>query len=115
MRISYWSSDVCSSDLTELIDADWFDVLAIGRDYRHLPAGDTHIEVRHGRGIDETQTNLLARFESAGPVAIRCLAVHQVGVGVATARKSPRLTPVTNAHLVCRLLLETKNKNTNLH
>src|SRR3546814_3748387 len=24
-------------------------------------------------------------------------------------RKSTRLTPVTNAHLVCRLLLETKN------
>src|SRR3546814_3134671 len=27
-------------------------------------------------------------------------------------RKSTRLTPVTNAHLVCRLLLEKKNKNT---
>src|SRR3546814_10070842 len=26
-------------------------------------------------------------------------------------RKSTRLTPVTNAHLVCRLLLEKKNKN----
>src|SRR3546814_6634797 len=27
-----------------------------------------------------------------------------------TDRKSTRLTPVTNAHLVCRLLLEKKNK-----
>src|SRR3546814_10063840 len=27
-------------------------------------------------------------------------------------RKSTRLTPVTNAHLVCRLLLEKKNKKT---
>src|SRR3546814_4863189 len=26
-------------------------------------------------------------------------------------RKSTRLTPVTNAHLVCRLLLEKKNDN----
>src|SRR3546814_8399686 len=26
-------------------------------------------------------------------------------------RKSTRLTPVTNAHLVCRLLLEKKNTN----
>src|SRR3546814_8032969 len=26
-------------------------------------------------------------------------------------RKSTRLTPVTNAHLVCRLLLEKKTKN----
>src|SRR3546814_8395624 len=32
-------------------------------------------------------------------------------------RKSTRLNPVTNAHLVCRLLLETKNtkKNTTTH
>src|SRR3546814_7329152 len=31
--------------------------------------------------------------------------------GVAGDRKSTRLTPVTNAHLVCRLLLEKKNIN----
>src|SRR3546814_8418949 len=30
-------------------------------------------------------------------------------------RKSTRLTPVTNAHLVCRLLLEKKNKNTRIN
>src|SRR3546814_2768574 len=29
----------------------------------------------------------------------------------ATDRKSTRLTPVTNAHLVCRLLLENKKNN----
>src|SRR3546814_10887200 len=29
-------------------------------------------------------------------------------------RKSPRLTPVTNAHLVCRLLLEKKKQTTRL-
>src|SRR3546814_3363742 len=29
-------------------------------------------------------------------------------------RKSTRLTPVTNAHLVCRLLLEKKNINSSL-
>src|SRR3546814_2047707 len=29
-------------------------------------------------------------------------------------RKSTRRTPVTNAHLVCRLLLEKKKKNTKL-
>ena len=69
---------------TELVDADRFYVQTIGRNHSHLQAWDAHIEVRHGRGIDETQTNLLARFEYAGPVAIRCLAVHQVGVGVAT-------------------------------
>src|SRR3546814_8088709 len=30
-------------------------------------------------------------------------------------RKSTRRTPVTNAHLVCRLLLEKKKQHTNLH
>src|SRR3546814_7445736 len=30
-------------------------------------------------------------------------------------RKSTRLNPVTNAHLVCRLLLEKKNKKNNHH
>src|SRR3546814_6125178 len=30
-------------------------------------------------------------------------------------RKSTRLTPVTNAHLVCRLLLEKKKYNHHLH
>src|SRR3546814_8434664 len=29
-------------------------------------------------------------------------------------RKSTRLTPVTNAHLVCRLLLEKKKNNTRI-
>src|SRR3546814_5175066 len=29
-------------------------------------------------------------------------------------RKSTRLTPVTNAHLVCRLLLEKKKKDNNI-
>src|SRR3546814_1714251 len=33
-------------------------------------------------------------------------------VGFVLDRKSTRLTPVTNAHLVCRLLLETKKKKT---
>src|SRR3546814_9418459 len=32
------------------------------------------------------------------------------GVGPLSDRKSTRLTPVTNAHLVCRLLLEKKKK-----
>src|SRR3546814_4395636 len=32
------------------------------------------------------------------------------GYGLARDRKSTRLTPVTNAHLVCRLLLEKKKK-----
>src|SRR3546814_1763429 len=35
--------------------------------------------------------------------------------GIEQDRKSTRLTPVTNAHLVCRLLLEKKKTTTNTH
>src|SRR3546814_7253984 len=34
-----------------------------------------------------------------------------IDTGRRTDRKSTRLTPVTNAHLVCRLRLEKKNTN----
>src|SRR3546814_9411834 len=47
--------------------------------------------------------------------AHRVLVLHQqqgAGAGqVAADRKSTRLNPVTNAHLVCRLLLEKKKDN----
>ncbi|MDT4809231.1 hypothetical protein FQZ97_421110 [compost metagenome] len=69
---------------TELVDADRLDVLPVGRHHCHLQARDAHIEVGHGRGIDEAQTELLAGLEDAGPVAVRRLAVHQVGVGIGT-------------------------------
>src|SRR3546814_1907480 len=42
------------------------------------------------------------------------LAVHRLDrdtSGCLLDRKSTRLTPVTNAHLVCRLLLEKKKNN----
>src|SRR3546814_5048180 len=40
--------------------------------------------------------------------------VKAKGISLAADRKSTRLNPVTNAHLVCRLLLE-KKKNGNSH
>src|SRR3546814_7124426 len=45
--------------------------------------------------------------------ALREAAKHQAEAKLDDVRsKSTRLTPVTNAHLVCRLLLETKKKKT---
>src|SRR3546814_1333928 len=38
---------------------------------------------------------------------------ERVDIGKARDRKSTRLNPVTNAHLVCRLLLEKKNTQKN--
>src|SRR3989344_2374100 len=68
----------------QLINADWLDVQAIGRNNRHLQAWNAHVEVGHGRAVNEAQTELFARFENTCPVPIRCLAIHQVGVGVGT-------------------------------
>ncbi len=69
---------------TELIDTDRFDVLPISRNHRHLQTRNTDIEVGHGCSINETQSNFFARLEDARPVAVRRLAVHEVGVCVAT-------------------------------
>src|SRR3546814_7859177 len=52
---------------------------------------------------------------AAGPgstIEIAAAAIEALSRLVAEDRKSTRLNPVTNAHLVCRLLLEKKkNKN----
>src|SRR3989344_524888 len=71
-------------DDAQLINADWLDVQAIGRNNRHLQAWNAHVEVGHGRAVNEAQTELFARLENTCPVPIRCLAIHQVGVGVGT-------------------------------
>src|SRR3546814_3590301 len=93
MRISDWSSDVCSSD------------------------------ARRAEG--DRLTAMLAKlslplmcapmsFASAVPLAVACCRAGVIGGWQGGTYKSGRAhvcTPVTNAHLVCRLLLEKKNKN----
>ncbi|MCY1281560.1 hypothetical protein D9M70_303700 [compost metagenome] len=78
----------------ELIDAHRLHWLAVGGDHRHLQAGDAHVEVGHGRAVDEAQADLLARLEQPGPVAVRRLAIEQVGVGGAA-----HVRKVGGAHL----------------
>src|SRR3546814_948136 len=100
MRISDWSSDVCSSDLaekraalSELIDA---------AEARRRAAADTLAqgETRLGEA-DKALKAAEARLTNARENRIRAEG--------AVDRKSTRLNSITNAHLVCRLLLE-KNK-----
>src|SRR3546814_12196653 len=57
-----------------------------------------------------------AEVREEGLVAARGLLLDRGPAAVTLAnvdRKSTRLTPVTNAHLVCRLLLEKKNNTQN--
>src|SRR3546814_5218833 len=111
MRISDWSSDVCSSDLFGLAAAlgviiddmrnHW---CVIARDdILHQPALHDDGDLRHvidsgrrRRGGDRDTG------ERRGPCGEHCL----IEIGRAHV-----WTPVTNAHLVCRLLLENTNAN----
>src|SRR3546814_5298809 len=113
MRISDWSSDVCSSDLT-------IESLARYRGFVRLPYV---VEVTPPMGEAGSFPEALFAVR-AGFVQLR---ISLVGVSLENAarvtkvvlhmlrlpvdRKSTRLTPVTNAHLVCRLLLEKKKKH----
>src|SRR3546814_3763877 len=98
MRISDWSSDVCSSDLKK----------ALGF---HFVAIDEVID-QFGRVILAAQRNLLHRVRHDLHKRRRWQPVEGVLDGAAVVdRKSTRLTPVTNAQLVCRLLLEKKKSH----
>ena len=68
---------------TEFVDADRLDVLTVGGHHCHFQTRNPDVEIAHGRAVNEAQTKFFARLEDAGPVPVRCLAVHEVGVGVA--------------------------------
>ncbi|MNZ65412.1 hypothetical protein D3C78_836050 [compost metagenome] len=78
----------------QFIDADRLHVLSVGGDDSHFQTGQAHVEVTHGRAVDQPQAQFLSRFERAGPVGLRGLAVHQVAVGHAAD-----ICQVRGAHL----------------
>src|SRR3546814_2716322 len=109
MRISDWSSDVCSSDLTAAADAVNLGQLdaavgAIPVDSNNTggfaapsATGDNSLTVGNGAeasGEYSTATGVLSKASGE---------YSKIG-------RAHVLTPVTNAHLVCRLLLEKKTK-----
>src|SRR3546814_10696204 len=124
MRISDWSSDVCSSDLdrrrrwrsegrrTDLCDepAQHLQGFAAEPPYRvngawPLPRCPMGIEWRRVSGLTAFRTKHTAYSqEVSGHWSLRFRASWLNGPD----RTSTRLNPVTNAHLLCRLLLSTK-------
>src|SRR3546814_9100259 len=111
MRISDWSSDVCSSDL--------FGKDAIGRfldSLRRLRALDPRAKCVADRRVERRAAlEQVERLDPLAPVAVPAQrvetlhAVRAAGIGSDLRRQIGRAhvwTPVTNAHLVCRLLLE---------
>src|SRR3546814_10243207 len=109
MRISDWSSDVCSSDL--LAAAVQISACRHSRGTVRRPAMTRwYVAQTQAQGEERARLNLerqgfrtyLPRYRRERRHARR----RDVEIGRAHV-----CTPVTNAHLVCRLLLETKKKN----
>src|SRR3546814_3909693 len=102
MRISDWSSDVCSSDLLAARQALSLELGVRGHALAARQADAAQI------WSDEICPRRRARDGDRGR-PFRPLR-HQLRPDPRD-RKSTRLNSVTNAHLVCRLLLEKKKKH----
>src|SRR3546814_6039343 len=110
MRISDWSSDVCSSDLI-----GWQYEGAAERVHRHILLDRSHLNAGQMTFLraHQIQRRLQPRLLAAVPVDVQQDRFHGISPfpwkrSLGLDRKSTRRTPVTNAHLVCRLLLEKK-------
>src|SRR3546814_3754386 len=104
MRISDWSSDVCSSDLRLLLAVDGHRrTLGPGRNAQlHREAAIAGLAHRDAHGVGLRVAGFLRDFDGTAAAV-----PGDLGGGVQD-RKSTRLNSVTHAHLVCRLLLEKK-------
>src|SRR3546814_1040044 len=110
MRISDWSSDVCSSDLADLRVAQFDPVV------RAVVADDA------GDGAEHRTGGLVGAGLAAQVVGDDLLHLRVRGRGFAVdvaadltqIGRAHVCTPVTNAHIVCRLLLEKKKQQQQL-
>src|SRR3546814_2713053 len=134
MRISDWSSDVCSSVLAVIIGRIGGVSEAIGGVSQHLGAAvrEGIILLRPDRGFilvdadfrareldrsrdgaasaDEAEHRLAVAIEGREHrLLVEFRALPEFEVEMAQIGRAHVWTPVTNAHLVCRLLLEKKN------
>src|SRR3546814_8066389 len=137
MRISDWSSDVCSSDLAivsaPLCQVGWsqarilpaqdrglvpfLDLEFVAREHRAHRVADI-LKPGRGRGQhNRCNVPVAAQFKRQALIfevdQERAIVVATIGVATGDAAgkigRAHVWTPVTNAHLVCRLLLEKKN------
>src|SRR3546814_4821671 len=110
MRISDWSSDVCSSDLARRRAATGGRLGDAGEqplpgleDGTPAPVGAAVVQWRSFRRGQPFRLPIQAA--AAATLATRAMSSGEIG-------RAHVCTPVTNAHLVCRLLLEKKKPHT---
>src|SRR3546814_7124324 len=102
MRISDWSSDVCSSDLT------YYETHRQSCPRHWRRDGNDH-----SVAVDDLRAGEARRVPEAGPYRSQPRRLAPLGGHcVARSEEHTSETPVTNAHLVCRLLLDKKHIKT---
>src|SRR3546814_7168309 len=112
MRISDWSSDVCSSDLVICLVAEIGP--ALRGDPDAVDIDDIQRIISDPRSIGNVERIILSPQESVR-AEIKFLCAAMGGDAFGHDGPEPEIgrahvcTTVTNAHLVCRLLLEKKN------
>src|SRR3546814_7679369 len=117
MRISDWSSDVCSSDLTSCAASSYMRGAVGLPAVKITKAGLPRIFTRLAVVLIAAKSNALGRqgintSPAASTAALAALSAWG-GVSIKIGRAHV-CTAVTNAHLVCRLLLEhTKHQSGN--
>src|SRR3546814_8304421 len=109
MRISDWSSDVCSADLAKyrrIVEARGDRGLSPGEIDDDIVRLVAQNELDESKAAGSGSENVFTMVRRIGKAKAHLAADYAVQLD----RKSTRLNPVTNAHLVCRLLLEKKKK-----
>src|SRR3546814_8270119 len=126
MRSMYWSSDVCCADLGLHVDGVGKPFSGAAGEGRSVPAGGETPEVscRAGYSAGFSTTRVLTATSSGiasvsaqspppTPKSRRFTVALPASTGAAPGvqeiGRAHVCTPVTNAHLVCRLLLENKH------
>src|SRR3546814_9187987 len=118
MRISDWSSDVCSSDLfgTAVGYGDGRAAEAPGDRGLHRPPRrppGAPAGLCEGRGADgRTEGIDRERVLAAGPERAMSDEIGLVRTGTRQIGRANVCTPVTNAHFVCPPLPQTKKQHT---
>src|SRR3546814_2462608 len=117
MRISDWSSDVCSSDLQELTpDINLYASYNRGTHSGGFSIGGPGTPPYKPEVLDAYEVGLKSRLFD-GVLELNMAGFYYDYSNMQIGR-SHVCTPVTNVHLVCRLLLENKtihNNHTNTH
>src|SRR3546814_10714062 len=102
MRISDWSSDVCSSDLVDRYGTGAVSAHGVRR---RLDQAD---RLSRAVGLDMVDVGWLPTVANSLGRVTKPRILDAVG----EFRRAHVLTPVTNAHLLCLLLLPQNNRHT---